>query len=214
MKMNNDFLILSIGKILQIILMLITIKISTSLLSPHDMGNIYMVMTFASFFMLTFLNPVGQYIQRFLNEWNEREILLKNIIYFLIYTFFISCIAIIFMWMYIKFIGLPVSFSSMNFLILLFLYIIFIYVNPQVLSFLNLLYFRLVFIVLSVLTSFGVLLFGSLGVILVEKSAEVWLIGIITSNVIVSIIAYYFFTKKVGLPNFNIKSTYYRYTET
>jgi O-antigen/teichoic acid export membrane protein len=92
---KRDFLIIIVGKLLQIVFMLAIIKVSTTLLSSKDMGSLYMVMTFSSLFMLIFLNPVGQYIQRHLNEWKEQGFLANNILYFILYIIFISFVSVL-----------------------------------------------------------------------------------------------------------------------
>ncbi len=204
---KRDFFIIVIGKILQIVFMLAIIKISTKLLGPKDMGSMYMLMAFSAFFMLTFLNPIGQYIQRHLNEWKESEALANNIVYHMIYVMLVSLLAVCFMVIYIAFMGMPVDFSRTNFLILFFLYLSFTYLNLFIVFLLNLLYYRTVFILLTLFTAMGILLFGYLFVDLFGKNAENWLYGLITSNIIFTVIAYIYFQNRMGLPVFSLKNS-------
>lgn len=204
---KRDFFIIVIGKILQIVFMLAIIKISTRLLGPKDMGSMYMLMAFSAFFMLTFLNPIGQYIQRHLNEWKESGALANNIVYHMMYVMVVSLLAVCFMVIYIAFMGMPVDFSRTNFLILFFLYLSFTYLNLFIIFLLNLLYYRTVFILLTLFTAMGILLFGYLFVDLFGKNAEHWLYGLITSNIIFTIVAYIYFKNRVGLPSFSLKSS-------
>ena len=202
---KRDFFIIVIGKILQIVFMLAIIKISTKLLGPKDMGSMYMLMAFSAFFMLTFLNPIGQYIQRHLNEWKESGALANNIVYHMMYVMVVSLLAVGFMVIYIAFMGMPVDFSRTNFLILFFLYLSFTYLNLFIIFLLNLLYYRTVFILLTLFTAMGILLFGYLFVDFFGKNAENWLYGLITSNIIFTIVAYIYFKNRVGLPSFSFQ---------
>jgi len=204
---KRDFFIIIIGKILQIVFMLAIIKISTKLLGPKDMGNMYMLMAFSSFFMLTFLNPIGQYIQRHLNEWKESGALANNIVYHMMYVILVSFLAVFFMLIYIEFMGTPVDFSKSNFLILFFLYLSFTYLNLFIIFLLNLLYYRTMFIVLTLFTAMGILLFGYLFIDIFGKNAENWLYGLITSNIIFTIVAYIYFKHRVGSPSFSLKNS-------
>ena len=44
-KAKSDFLIILVGKLLQVILMIVAIRVSTALLEPKEMGNIYIFTT-------------------------------------------------------------------------------------------------------------------------------------------------------------------------
>jgi len=206
-KAKRDFFIIIVGKILQIVFMLAIIKISTKLLDPKDMGNMYMLMAFSAFFMLAFLNPIGQYIQRQLNEWKESGVLANNIVYHMMYVIVVSLFAVSLMVIYIAFMGMPVDFSKTNFLILLFLHLSFTYLNLFITFLLNLLYYRTIFILLTLFTAMGILLFGYLFIDMFGKNAENWLYGLITSNIIFTIVAYIYFKNRVGPPSFSLKNS-------
>lgn len=78
-------IILSVGKILQIIIALLSIKILTTLLNEAEVGNYYLLLTLLTLFNFAFLNPLGQYYARHLIQWKDNENLLNatNVLLFL-----------------------------------------------------------------------------------------------------------------------------------
>jgi hypothetical protein len=50
MKKNNELIILIVGRILQVLITLISIRISTSLLDAKEIGNLYLILTITGFF--------------------------------------------------------------------------------------------------------------------------------------------------------------------
>ncbi|QDO83504.1 oligosaccharide flippase family protein [Shewanella psychropiezotolerans] len=66
---NKDVVILAGGKILQVLLALISIKLLTSLLSEEEVGQYYLLLTILTLFNFAFLNPVGQYFGRHVIGW-------------------------------------------------------------------------------------------------------------------------------------------------
>ena len=70
-KKNKDITILIIGKILQVIIALASIRILTEVLSEQEVGNYYLLLTVLAFFNFSFLNPLGQYYGRYLIKWKD-----------------------------------------------------------------------------------------------------------------------------------------------
>jgi O-antigen/teichoic acid export membrane protein len=60
-KSKKDLIILSLGKALQVIIALVSIRILTELLSEQEVGNYYLLLTVLTLFNFAFLNPLGQY---------------------------------------------------------------------------------------------------------------------------------------------------------
>ena len=66
-------LIIIFGRLTQFLLMLATLKISTFLLSPVEMGKMALITSTLAFVSLFLINPVGMYVNRHLHEWNNEQ---------------------------------------------------------------------------------------------------------------------------------------------
>ena len=60
------------GRILNVFLLLLAMKAMTTLLSPAEVGRVYLIISIVAFFSAVFIGPVGMYINRHLHEWNNR----------------------------------------------------------------------------------------------------------------------------------------------
>jgi O-antigen/teichoic acid export membrane protein len=160
-KAKSDFLIILGGKVLQVILMIIAIRVSTSLLEPKEMGNIYIFTTIYTFFVLSLISPFGQYINRHTHQWYEKKSLLDNLGIYVLYLMVISVFSVAIGFLLYIF-GFSQEIELLFFLSLLFLFILFMTLNQTILPLLNMLHYRLSFTILTVITSSGIILFGYL----------------------------------------------------
>lgn len=72
--MNNnirDILILGIGKVLQVLIGLVTLRLITEMLSEEQVGIYYILMTVVSLLAFGFFNPLGQFYGRHLIHWQQ-----------------------------------------------------------------------------------------------------------------------------------------------
>lgn len=196
-KAKSDFLIILIGKLLQVILLVVAIKISTTLLEPKEMGNIYIFTTIYTFFVLSLISPFGQYINRHTNQWYQEKSLLNNMGVYFLYLLSISLIAILIGYIMYHF-GISRDIVLYFFLSLLFLFILFLTLNQTILPLLNMLHYRLSFTILTVLTAFGIIVFGYLFVNLFGNTAQNWLLGMVVSNIIFVIIGFYILKNRLN----------------
>jgi O-antigen/teichoic acid export membrane protein len=70
-------LILGIGKVLQVFIALVSIKVLTTFLSEKEVGNYYLLQAIILLFSFVFLNPLGQYYGRQLIHWDQKKNLLN-----------------------------------------------------------------------------------------------------------------------------------------
>ncbi len=189
-KAKSDFLIILVGKILQVILMIVAIRVSTALLEPKEMGNIYIFTTIYTFFVLLLISPFGQYINRHTHQWHEQKSLLDNLGLYSLYLIIISIFSVIVGFLLYSF-GVSQEIELEYFLSLLFLFILFMTLNQTILPLLNMLHYRFSFTILTVLTAFGIIFFGYLFVNFFGNNAENWLLGMVVSNMIFMIIGFF-----------------------
>jgi O-antigen/teichoic acid export membrane protein len=196
-KAKSDFLIILVGKILQVILMIVAIRVSTALLEPKEMGNIYIFTTIYTFFVLLLISPFGQYINRHTHQWHEQKSLLDNLGLYSLYLIIISIFSVIVGFLLYSF-GVSQEIELEYFLSLLFLFILFMTLNQTILPLLNMLHYRFSFTILTVLTAFGIIFFGYLFVNFFGNNAENWLLGMVVSNMIFMIMGFFILKNRLN----------------
>lgn len=202
MQLNKDFLVIFIGKLIQVAIVIATIKISTMLLSPEEMGNIYLFLTVQTFFVLTFISPIGQYINRKTHSWEKEKSIVDNLSILIIYTLFISLFSVLVGYLIYSYFNVGNSFEIYIFLLLLFSFVFIVTLNQTFIPMLNLLHYRMNFTVLTILTSLFILFFGYLAIYIYVPKAEYWLFGILISNFLFAFYGY-ILIKKRTLNNFS-----------
>jgi len=196
MTLNKDFLIIFFGKIFQIMIMLVTIRVTTALLNPKEMGIVYLFMTVYTFFVLALISPFGQYINRKTHTWHEQNVIISKLSIYGLYLLFISLLSSIVGLMIYNF-GVSNGISLAVFLPLLSSFILFLTLNQTILPMLNMLHYRLSFTVLTVLTSMGIVTFGYIFVYFLGNTAENWLYGTVVSNILFTIMGFFILKEKL-----------------
>lgn len=194
---KSDFLIILIGKLFQVILMILAIRISTALLEPKEMGNIYIFTTIYTFFVLSLISPFGQYINRHTHQWYETKSLLDNLGIYILYLMGISIFSVLIGFLLYSF-GVSQDIELLFFLSILFLFILFMTLNQTILPLLNMLHYRLSFTILTVSTALGIIIFGYLFVKILGNSAQNWLLGMVVSNTLFFIIGFFILKNRLN----------------
>lgn len=70
---TRDLLILGIGKVLQVLIGLVTLRLITEILSEEQVGVYYILLTVVSLLAFGFFNPLGQFYGRHLVHWQKTE---------------------------------------------------------------------------------------------------------------------------------------------
>lgn len=194
--LDKNIIIIFLGKLVLMLISIVSIKVTTELLTPYEMGNIYIFGVILSFFILFLINPITQYFFRFMNEWKKKS--LVDIIFLLnIYFLFISLSSLLIYPLY-AFFNIGNGFDFKSLFLLLFFMIYFQTLNQFIIPVLNMLHYRLSFTILTVLTSLGSLFFAYIFVKLFGNSAQNWLIGIVLSNCIFMIIGFIILRNKLN----------------
>lgn len=191
-------LIIGLGRLIQFVILLATLRVATSILPPEEMGKISIVTGFISFFALFLLYPVGMFMNRRLLQWNQIGIAKKYFKYFFAYLFIVTLVsgcllAILF--------GLSTRLDdlfSMKWLVFLVCgNLIFATINQVSIPGLNLIGSRGIFVILTILTyslslGFGVILSINFG-----GNAEYWLSGILIGQVVIGLVGLKLFFAKL-----------------
>ena len=205
LKINPELIILIIGRVLQILIALISIKISTKLLDVHEMGNLYLVLTITSFFGLFLVNPIGQYINRKTHEWYSESKLLNIFYIYNFYIFFLSILSILVVTLLYKF-GIG---NEIEWFILVSLICIYTYLNTwhkTIIPMINMLEGRLAFIIFTVGTQILSLISAYTIINIFEVTGIYWFLGQTIAIGILTLVSLVYFILKIQ-NNFNLKKT-------
>ena len=62
---------IAFGRVISVVLLLLTMKVLTTLLPPNEVGRVYLVTSLIAFFSAVFVGPAGMYMNRHLHVWND-----------------------------------------------------------------------------------------------------------------------------------------------
>lgn len=193
--MESNFMIISAGRVIQIVISLLSVRIFTSLLSTSEVGNLYLINSLFGFFGLALINPVGMYLNRKLHVWSEEKQLLNRLFTFRIYLAALSLVSLPIVYCVHEFAGIGGGVDSNRLMLYLMLTIYFYTWNQTVLPALNMLNHRISFVVFTVST----LILGlGLSVLLVKTwaaSAVIWLSGQLLSQMLITLAAFGYLKK-------------------
>lgn len=181
-------LLVAIGRITQFALLLLTLRLATSLLSPAEMGKISIVTATVAFFALLLLNPVGMFMNRRLHAWDLRGQAINYLTYFWYYLLVVNVFSALVLSALIGFNIWNPSISIYWLLLLVCGNLIFGTLNQVAIPGLNLLGHRGWFIVLTVATTVMSLIFAVMLAQVFSPNAENWLSGLLIGQLIVGLI--------------------------
>ena len=197
-------LLIGLGRIIQFGLLLLTLRLATSLLSPTEMGKISIVTASVAFFALFLLNPVGMFMNRRLHAWDLRGQATSYLRYFWRYLLIVNVFSALVLFVLIEFNVWNPSIDIYWLLLLVCGNLIFGTLNQVVIPGLNLLGYRGWFTVLTVATVATSLIFAVALVRQISPNSESWLSGLLIGQLIVGLIGKKIFfgkLKKTGSKN-------------
>lgn len=189
--MSGEFIVIAAGRVLQILLGLVSVRIMTTLLPAAEVGNYYLIFTIMSFFALALLNPVGVYQNRKTHRWVDEQVIYNRLFIFAMYLTAVCMITVPTVYCLHRFAGLGASIPLWQLLPFVMIGLFCTTFNQVIVPLLNLLQRRTSFVVFSVLT----LLLGlCLSVLLVCRvalpTAIAWLSGQAIAQALVALAAY------------------------
>jgi O-antigen/teichoic acid export membrane protein len=93
-NINYNLIILVLGRLGVAIAGIVSVRISTSYLTPDQLGSLSQLVSFYTFFYTLLLIPISHYVTRGFLEWLNNGLIKKNIIYFILYMAFVSIVTI------------------------------------------------------------------------------------------------------------------------
>lgn len=184
------------GRSAQILIMLFAIKLSTALLNPSEMGNLYLIMSICSFFGFFFMNPIGQYVNRKTHEWYQDGLLINKLFN---YNYYILSASILSFFVVVVLYSMGIA-NSINYTLLIIfipLYVFFNTWNQTIIPMINMLEHRAVFTILTIFT-LSLALFSSYFMVdFFGKDGVLWFSGQIIGLGMIAIVALAYFVKKI-----------------
>ena len=183
-KVDKDLIFIIIGRILQIVLMLISIRIMTTFLSPAEVGNYNLLLTILAFFNLVFLNPAGMYFSRHIIQWDSSKNLLNGLFIFILWMIVVAILSIIILTFIYHLMHYENKYIYNLFVLYIILAIVFSTTHRNVLYGLNMLGYRKQFVVFLLATlSLGIVC-SFLIIYFIYSKALGWTLGIVFSEII------------------------------
>jgi hypothetical protein len=178
------------GRLAQFAIMLISLKVMTSLLAPVQMGKFTLVTTGIVFFAMIFVNPVGMLFNRRLHAWFDSGNGRGYTNLYAIYLLVVGLVAII-IWLSASKAGFNPAGLEWKWVVVLVGGSLFFNTAIQTLiPTLNMLGREVSFAVLNVSTLILSLIFSLIFCFIFGDTAEHWLAGTLTGQAIFSFIAY------------------------
>lgn len=181
---DKDILILFLGRVLQTFLSLVAIRVITTFFSTDQIGNYYLILSIGFFFSFILLNPIAMFFSRHLVGWRSSKQVFNAFFLFFLYIFASSLIALILSSFLYYVLDYQVRFKLVEFLIVICFVVIVSTTHRNLLTGINILQSRLVFIVAMVIT-LSLSLLASVGIIYIyEPKAINWFYGILLAECI------------------------------
>lgn len=195
--MNKVNIYIIVGRVLQIVISLASVRIMTTLLASHEVGNYYLIFSVLSFFSLFLINPINVYINRNCHAWTDHKVLYNRLFNFNMYVAFVCLLSLPILFFLRNMTGLFSSVPLLHVMIFIAVGLFLSTWNQLIIPTLNLLNHRVSFVAFSTLT-----LGLSLGCSVVfaqfiKSTAIAWLAGQAVAQALVTLAAYCYFRRVV-----------------
>ncbi len=195
------------GRILQILIMLVSIRILTTLLSPEEVGNYYLALTILAFFNLVLLNPPGMYFGRHLLHWQRSQNLLNAISVFIVCMIVVAVVSISILAILFDISNYDEKYSFEIFALFIVLAMVISTTHRNVMYGSNTLGYRKEFVIFLIITLVLGLIFSSTLAYFYKASSLSWLFGVIIAESLILYFIFRFFIQGNKLDIQKIKDT-------
>lgn len=208
---RQAFIAIVLGKLALVAISILSIKVSTKYLSPSVMGNLYLFTTIYTFFVFLFISPVGQYFNRYTHYWLEKGVLKDRFLTYFFYIIFVASLSL-FVSIGMHQLGWTAGLSLIEFASAVALFVAVISLNQTIVPLFNMMQFRVLFTVLAFLTAALALLISFLLVANFDASLENWLLGILISNFLLSLLAWRLIRSRLQPESSDVSSLAFSYS--
>jgi len=174
--MNRNLLIITVGRVAQMLIMFATYRVLSTVLSVSDMGGYYFLLSISAGFGLLFANPIGMYLNRMIHAWKEEGTAIRNIVVVIMAFLIGSLLTIPFLFLFQE--RLAVDSHQLNFIIfILILYVFSNSINGTLVPSLNILGYSGHFVIWTLLSSIVGLILSYGLVASIKPDPYLWLLG-------------------------------------
>ncbi|OHB44483.1 MAG: hypothetical protein A2178_01990 [Planctomycetes bacterium GWC2_49_10] len=198
--MRKDLLLLVLGRFLQALLTIATLRVLTAFLLPAQVGSVYLILSIAAVFGLFLINPVGMYINRKLHSWHKQKTVFSHFYLFNLYVAGVAVLSLAAVGLGKYLFGVGAELTLLPLVLVVACYVYASTWNMTLIPALNMLGFRAPFVVFSVLTS-GLALALSAGLVIrVSPTAIGWVSGQAAAMLVMALVALVALKYKLGEP--------------
>jgi len=176
-KNRLDAFIIVSGRVVSLLIGIVTIRVTTSILSPTEIGRMSIFLTAIGLFAMLLISPIGLYVNRQILGWEKSGTLRRNLALCAAYVLCVGLLAAALVAAVGKFHVFDESTTSLRLAAIIFLGIFVTSNYSSFISYLNLFRMRLTFVALnnaSRLAAFGLSVALALSF---ARTAELWLLG-------------------------------------
>ena len=188
--MSRDLKIIIAGRVFQIAITLLAMRLLTTFLSESEVGNYYLLLGTLAFFNLVFLNPPGIYFSRHLLEWRRSGNLFNALFVFVVWMLIVALVAAAILWSVYDLFGYKEKFDLSLYLLFLLGSIVISTIHRNVMFGSNTLGHRKAFVIFLILTLALGLSFSIMISALFYPHALGWLLGVLLAE---SVMVYWIF---------------------
>lgn len=196
-------MIITAGRALQSLIGIAAIRLLTTLLTPTQVGNYYLILAVMGGIILVLISPLATYINRRLHKWFEDGVLMWWLRGYHSYLVAVVLISMVIIYGLHKYLGVGSSSHVIGFVIVLTAYIYCITCNQNIILFVNMLGKRLGFVFFTSLTLTLGLACSAFYVMLVSPTALSWIFGQVTAMALVTPFALIYLRRVVHSNNGN-----------
>lgn len=204
-KNQKDVLVLAAGKLVQVTIGFVTLRLVTELLSEEEVGIYYTLQALLMLLAFTFFNPIGQFYGRHLVHWKEKDNIKNATAIFIMLRLVALPVALLFsvlvyyIFDYYKYFSLVIYLGFITISL-------FAMLHGVLLSAANVLIGRVAFTIYASATVVCGLI-ASLSLVQFNKTAISWMLGLFIIQVLFSVFLYSEITKGNSLSLRKIKES-------
>ncbi len=188
---NKDFIFILIGRILQIIVSVSSLKLLTHYLNKEQVGLFFIFTAILTYFGYALISPIGHYCNRQFHGWIKKGVLLNRLSFYFIYVVTIVTLCIVIAYLFREKFLQYFNYSQMVFFV--FMGVVSNTTVTAFIPFLNMIEKRGTFVALTCLNILFGLIFSLISIFYFTPTALNWFWGQFISQIIFTIISFIIF---------------------
>lgn len=195
LKLSKDLVVITLGRIIQAVIALASIRLMTTFLSKEQVGYQYLITAIFGYFSLVFINPIGMYFNRQIHSLHRSGQLFGFLKALNTYFLLVSSLTLLMLIIVILKFHPDYGVESWQFILLVMLNTFFGTWFYTLCPSLNMLEKRMPFVAITLITQLLGLGLSIFFVLYLKNSAFWWLLGTLVSQIFGTIISFYQFRK-------------------